>query len=603
MCSQCHRTRRRRAAVLALAPVLTIANPIAAQLRTFLHSDGSQPAASASMFGDVALAAEAKASTDSSTVKYTCPMHPHYIADEMGTCPICGMDLVKLETGNNLSSTTGEGRTVITVAAETIQNMGVRLGKAELSSFGRGLRSYGIVHENERRQTEITARVEGWIEDLKVTAVGDQVKRGDLLFKLYSPQLIISQGDFQRSRGTRDLAGRGEGQLRSFGVQRQALAQIKRRKRPMELVPFYAEQDGTISELALRKGTYVKRGMMLAKIQDYANVWLKVGVPEKDMSFVTRDTPAVVTFPNLPGRQVGAVVDYIYPTVDTKTRTGQVRLVIPNTDGLIRPGSYADVSFEVGAQKRLAVPSEAVLRSGAGRYVVVSLGEGRFEPRLIEVGLISDGRTEIKQGVLAGEDVVVSGQFLLDSESALRESFRKLQKLQVPMSLLKLSKNEFAMIDHIIDASLYVHEAIVDGYDVDPKQLDSAISIKDLMWPRYKDTQLAFVLTDAMRALKLIQSARTETALQTALAILNATLRAWVLKGAPDHYKSKKLMVFRDAKSDRIWFQLGAKPINPFARGGGELVAYVNTKAASTAEPETKTTATPAPKAGAQSGR
>ncbi|MEL6297478.1 MAG: efflux RND transporter periplasmic adaptor subunit [Pseudomonadota bacterium] len=582
---------------------MTIANPIAAQLRTFLHSDGSQPAASASMFGDVALAAEAKASTDSSTVKYTCPMHPHYIADEMGTCPICGMDLVKLETGNNLSSTTGEGRTVITVAAETIQNMGVRLGKAELSSFGRGLRSYGIVHENERRQTEITARVEGWIEDLKVTAVGDQVKRGDLLFKLYSPQLIISQGDFQRSRGTRDLAGRGEGQLRSFGVQRQALAQIKRRKRPMELVPFYAEQDGTISELALRKGTYVKRGMMLAKIQDYANVWLKVGVPEKDMSFVTRDTPAVVTFPNLPGRQVGAVVDYIYPTVDTKTRTGQVRLVIPNTDGLIRPGSYADVSFEVGAQKRLAVPSEAVLRSGAGRYVVVSLGEGRFEPRLIEVGLISDGRTEIKQGVLAGEDVVVSGQFLLDSESALRESFRKLQKLQVPMSLLKLSKNEFAMIDHIIDASLYVHEAIVDGYDVDPKQLDSAISIKDLMWPRYKDTQLAFVLTDAMRALKLIQSARTETALQTALAILNATLRAWVLKGAPDHYKSKKLMVFRDAKSDRIWFQLGAKPINPFARGGGELVAYVNTKAASTAEPETKTTATPAPKAGAQSGR
>ena len=106
----------------------------------------------------------------------------------------------------------------------TIQNMGVRLGKAELSSFGRQIRSYGIVHENERRQTDITARVEGWVEDLRVTAVGDTVKKGDLIFKLYSPQLIISQGDYQRSRGERTLAGRGEGQLRSYGVQPQAMA-------------------------------------------------------------------------------------------------------------------------------------------------------------------------------------------------------------------------------------------------------------------------------------------------------------------------------------------------------------------------------------------
>ena len=574
MCSRCHGSRR-RAAVIALAPVLLAGQPALNAVPGLIGGIAGAGSTVKTVLSDAAHAGEAKASTDAANVRDTGPRHPHYSATEMGAGPICGMDLEKLEGGGeDLKSSAAESRTVITVASETIQNMGVRLGKAELSSFGRQIRSYGIVHENERRQTDITARVEGWVEDLRVTAVGDTVKKGDLIFKLYSPQLIISQGDYQRSRGERTLAGRGQGQLRSYGVQPQAMTQIQASNEPLERVPFYAEQDGTISELNLRKGSYVKRGMLLARIQDYSNVWLKVGVPEKDLGFITTETPALVTFPNLPGRQVNAVVDYVYPTVDTKTRTGQVRLVIPNTDGLIRPGSYADVTFEVALQRRVAVPSEAVLRSGAGRYVVVSLGEGRFEPRLVETGLVSDGRTEIRKGVLAGEDVVVSGQFLIESESALRESFRKLQRLQVPLSLLKLSKNEFAMIDHLIDASLYAHEAIVDGYDIEPKHLDPAISIKDLMWPRYKDTQLAFVLTDATEAVRKMQAARTETEVQAALAALNEALRTWLLKGAPEHYKAKKLAAFRDPKSDRIWFQVGAKPINPFARGGGELIAY-----------------------------
>ena len=602
MCSRCHGVRR-RAAVIALAPVLLAGQPVLTGAPGLPEGISGSASMVMTAIRDPAHAGEAKASTDASTVRYTCPMHPHYIATEMGTCPICGMDLVKFEGGGeDLKASAAASRTVITVASETIQNMGVRLGKAEQSSFGRSIRSYGIVHENERRQTDITARVEGWVEDLRVTAVGDTVKKGDLLFKLYSPQLIISQGDYQRSRGTRSLAGRGEGQLRSYGVQPQAMAQIKASNEPLELVPFYAEQDGTMSELSLRKGSYVKRGMLLARIQDYSDVWLKVGVPEKDLGFITTDTPALVTFPNLPGRQANAVVDYVYPTVDTKTRTGRVRLVIPNPDGLIRPGSYADVTFEVGLERRVAVPSEAVLRSGAGRYVVVSLGEGRFEPRLVETGLVSDGRTEIEKGILQGEDVVVSGQFLIDSESALRESFRKLQRLQVPLSLLKLTKNEFAMIDHLIDASLYAHEAIIDGYDIEPKHLDPAISIKVLLWPRYKDTKLAFVLTDAVDAVRKMQAARTETEVQGALATLNEALRTWVLMGAPEHYKGKKLAVFRDPKSDRIWFQVGAKPFNPFARGGGELIAYPSAKSAAAETPGAGSSAAEAGKTGAHSG-
>jgi len=552
-----------------------------------MTADGPAEVSSvASWFGGAAAAAEASTPPDDGNVKYTCPMHPHYIADEMGTCPICGMDLVKLETGPDLGATGAESRTAITVSAETIQNMGVRLGSAEQSTFGRSIRSYGIVHENERKQFEMTSRVEGWIENLKVTAVGDIVKKGDMLFELYSPQLVISQGDYMRSRGNQSVRNGAQSQLRSFGVQSKALAQMRKRKKPMQRVPFYAEETGTVSELMLRKGTYVKRGMMLLKVQDYSTVWLRVGVAEKDLTFLSQDTPATVTFPNLPGRQVAATIDYIYPTIDPKTRTGQVRLVIDNKDGAIRPGSYADVTFDVRAEKRLAVPSESVLRSGQGQYVVASLGEGRFEPRLVETGIVSDGRTEIKRGVLAGENVVVSGQFLLDSESALRESFRKLQKLHVPLSLLKLTDTEFAMIDHLIDAGLYIHEAIIDGYDVEPKQLDAAISIKYLMWPRYKNTQLAFVLTDATKALKQAQAAKTESEMQTALASLFGYMRAWVSKGAPQHYRDKKIVVFEDPASQRTWLQIGDKPLNPYARGGGEKVPYPEASSNVAAAPE-----------------
>jgi Cu(I)/Ag(I) efflux system membrane fusion protein len=503
------------------------------------------------------------------SVKWTCPMHPHYIADSFGACPICGMDLVKLESGgNDLDATAAPKRAAITISPEVIQNIGIRLGKVEKSRFGRQVRSYGIIYENERLLTEITARIEGWIESLAVTAAGDQVKRGTLLFKLYSPQLVISQNDYlggRRGQGTEDA---GIAQLRGFGVQQQAIELIARERRPLQNVPFFAERDGTVSELNVRQGSYVRRGMTIAKIQDYSTVWLRAGVAEKDLGFISRDTPASVKFPNLPGRQANAKVDYIYPTIDGRTRTGQVRLVIDNSDGTIRPGSYADVSFEVHASHRLAVPSEAILANGQGRFVIVSLGQGRFEPRKVETGLTSNAWTEVLKGLSAGEDIVVSGQFLIDSESALRESFRKLERMQLPLSLLKLDRNEQAMMDHLIDAALYMHEALVDGFDTDPKFLEPAISIRQLLWEKYKDTRLSFVLNDATAALKEAQKSTSQSERQAALARLVQTLRQWVLVGAPDHYKSKKLMVYREEmEPSRLWLQRAGPVLNPYGRG------------------------------------
>lgn len=510
-----------------------------------------------------------------SKVKWTCPMHPHYIADEFGACPICGMDLVKLQTSDaGLDGSAAESRTIVTVSPEVMQSMGVRLAKVEQPKFGRSITSFGIVRENERLQSEITARVEGWIDKLSVTAVGDEVKKGSLLFELYSPRLIVAQNDFLNGGSTRGGNNRGRVQLRSFGVQERAIKLIKRRKRPLEKIPFFAEQSGTISELNLNQGTYVKRGMMLAKIQNYKTVWLIASVSEKDLGFIARNTRARVTFPNLPGYKGEAKVDYIYPTIDSKTRTGQVRLILENPKGVIRPGSYADVTFETASRKRLAVPTEAILRSGEGQFVVVSLGKGRFEPRPIERGLVSGRWTEVKKGLKDNEDIVVSGQFLIDSESALRESFRKLERLQLPLSLLKLSKSEFAMIDHLVDAALYLHEALVDGYDVDAKFLEPAISIRDLMWPRYKDTKLAFILDDGAKVLKKAQKAETESETQAALAELVTVLRPWIMTGAADHYRQRKIAFFKERKGRRVWLQLEGRGVNPYGRGRGVQVPW-----------------------------
>ena len=592
----CSKHKRKHVATIATAAYLgqaLLSSPLALPGVSDASSAWSNVLA-ATLAGQ-AHAAEANVTDAADTVKWTCPMHPHYIAAEFGACPICGMDLVKLETGASGTGPLGaERRPIVTIAPEVMQNIGVRLGRAETVSFGRSIRSFGLVEENERLVSDISARVEGWAEQLSVTAVGDEVKQGQLLFKVYSPRLLVSQKDYILYLDQPGRARAGLRQLKSYGVQDRVIEELEKTREPMDLVPFFAEQTGTVAELNLKEGGYLDRGMLLARIQDYRSVWLIVGVAEKDLGFISNETAARVTFPSLPDREINATVDYIYPTVDPETRTGRVRLVIDNKDGLVRPGSYADVTFDVGTKERIAVPSEAVLKNADGRHIVVSLGEGRFEPRKVRTGLISDGWTEVLAGLDGGEDIVVSGQFLIDSESALRESFRKLERLQLPLSLLAPTESEFAMIDHMVDAALYIHEALVDGYDLEPNFLDAAISIRDLLWPRYGRTQLGFVLDDAVAAIKQAQQARTTTEVSDALGRLVDALKPWIMEGAPGHYQGKQVVMFSDAL-DRHWLQIGARPFNPFGSEPAEAVPYP-------AEPASPTETTGVDAAGLEKG-
>lgn len=518
----------------------------------------------------------------SNAQKYTCPMHPHYIADAPGTCPICGMDLVPVETdqpaakpgaAQKSGSAETAGRSVVTIAPEIVQNMGVRTIPAEMTVFGRTIRAFGAISENTRLQTVVASRVDGWIENLAVTAVGDTVKKGDLLFRLYSPDLIAAQQDFVAAlrHGVQGRITSSARRLESLGVQKQTIEDLRQSRKAQERVAVRAEHDGVVARLNVREGTYVKPGDTLVVIQDYSSVWVQASVAEKDLALINENVTARLQFPSLPGQEIAGKVDYVHPTVDPQSRTGKVRLVLNNPNGVLRPGAYAHVVFDVEKQKRLAVPSEAILRDSRGAYVVKALGGGRFQPLRIQDGIVSRGRTEVLAGLENGEEVVVSGQFLIDSESALRESFHKLAGAQTTLAFLDLSPAELSLMDHVVDAALYLHDRLMNGRDITPDHLDAALQAGETLNSRFGETRLAPILEAAAESVRAAQKARSRTELQAALAGLTKALKPWLMEGKPAHYREKGLTLAADGKSGRLWLQQGEKLRNPFGGTGHKV--------------------------------
>ena len=513
--------------------------------------------------------------------QYTCPMHPHYVVDRPGTCPICGMDLVELaseqeseddgaamESMDN-SDKGGMERTTVTIDPETIQNTGIRTEEAQMASFGTLVRSYGDVTENVRLQFDISARVEGWVEDLKVQAMGDEVKKGDLLFNLYSPALISAQQDLISAiaTGYKGRIGSAAKRLVSLGMQKRAIEEVKSRRKAFQSVPYYAESDGLVSAMNVRDGTYAKPGMNLMTLQNYDTVWVDVSVAEQDIPYITKETKAMVSLPALGVKEKEAAIDYIYPTIDRATRTGRIRLVLDNADGKLKPGAYADVELETGVDRRLSIPGDAILKSKDGDFVVVAMDQGRFQPRKILAGLKYKGRTEVLDGLAEKDKVVVSGQFLIDSESALRESFRKMQRMQMPLALLDMTDDQLAMIDHLIDAAIYIQKELTTGRTPNPNMIMPAITLGDHLMPVFRGTKLQFVLEDAEMALKAAQDNVTDKEWQNSLNDLVTALKPWLLEGKPQHYKSKGLQFYMAHGLDTYWLQLGDEVQNPYGEG------------------------------------
>ncbi|MEM9058504.1 MAG: efflux RND transporter periplasmic adaptor subunit, partial [Pseudomonadota bacterium] len=330
--------------------------------------------------------------------RFMCPMHPHYVDDHEGNCPVCGMALVALERKPQAQGA------AVQVDAQMVQSMGVRTAAVALEKFGREVRAFGRITASPRLETVVASRVEGWVQALAVTAEGDAVTTGAVLYEVYSPQLVSAQRDYLAglSSGTSGRADSARQRLKSLGMQAGTIDRLRRTRRQIENVPVVAEAPGVVAMLAVREGAYVKPGDTLMRLQGYSRVWVMASLAEQELGDVATGQTARMTFPAIPGAPRQGAVDYVYPTVDPTTRTGQVRIVVDNPDALLKPGAYVDVVLTIDRRERLAVPGEAILRDSRGAHVIVALGGGRFAPRAVETGVSAAGNTEILTGLAAG---------------------------------------------------------------------------------------------------------------------------------------------------------------------------------------------------------
>jgi Cu(I)/Ag(I) efflux system membrane fusion protein len=362
--------------------------------------------------------------------QYRCPMHPEVVRNEPGQCPICGMALVKVETEGQAASTGAAGPEV-RISPAVVNNLGVKTEPAVLGVLPRRAETVGYVSFDERKVQQVRPRAEGWVEGLAVRTMGETVRAGQVLFTLYSPMLESAQQEYLDALqiGNRDLIDASKDRLGALGLDSGTAARIAKAGRPSGRVAYTAPISGVVTELELKEGSMVTPEMVAMTITQLGSLWVIAEVPEAQAGWVAAGTAAEMRFPSLPGEQVTGHVEYVYPELDMETRTLRARIVLDGPPAAVRANMLASVSL-VGTSgpEVLSIPRSALIRGGTEDRVVVALGEGRFAPRRVVAGAESGERVAIREGLAAGENVVVAGQFLLDSEANLRSGLGRLEE-------------------------------------------------------------------------------------------------------------------------------------------------------------------------------
>ena len=356
--------------------------------------------------------------------KYICPMHAEIITDDPNaTCPICGMDLVLLE--NNGDSD------VVELSTTIMNTLGVRTKKVKRRTIYRRIDSVGYVTHDENKIRRVSLRTEGWIEKLNVKTVGERVEEGDLLFQVYSPKLVNAQEEFlqalEASNNDEVIMKASRDRLRALGISFAQIEHLKKSKSVDQLISVYAPQNGVVIDLNIREGAFVPPSTSVVSLVDLSSVWLMVDVFESQIDWVKNGQSAEAKLSFMPDKTWEGTVDYVYPSVDLKTRSAKARLKFDNVGEMLKPNMYAAVTIYAQPRRKvLTVPREAVIRTGSQARVIVAMGEGRFKPAIVHIGIETDSKVEIIGGLEEGQEVVVSSQFLIDSESSMRAALLRL---------------------------------------------------------------------------------------------------------------------------------------------------------------------------------
>lgn len=401
-------------------------------------------------------------------VQYTCPMHPEIITDTPGQCPICGMDLVKIEAltqqgeksvaagteddfFSDLKESGGAGAIVIPTDRETVhvgldalQAAGVQTTPALRGRISRTARAAGLITADETRIRHVHTKVDGWVESLAVNFNGQLVSAGQPILSLYSPTLLASQEEFLRAKETaarfssnedeglrelgRQLFAAARRRLELFDVPASFIDTLEKEGKVSRSVMLNAPVAGFVTAKSIFEGQQIVPGQELYTITDLSRVWIEANFYEYEASRVNTGQEAELTLPHMPGLKLQGKATYIYPFLSPESRTLKVRFEFDNPDLTLKPAMYADVRVELAAAEAVVVPDSAVMATGSRTLAFVEIEPGTFEPREIITGLRGNGRVQILSGIRAGETVVIKANFLLDSESRLRANTARVMK-------------------------------------------------------------------------------------------------------------------------------------------------------------------------------
>mgnify|MGYP003626962268 FL=1 len=352
-----------------------------------------------------------------------------------------GMDYTPVYADVDGNDGTAPG--TVKIDATTVQNIGVRTARAEKGLLSRIVRAVGRVDFDETGLALLYPKIDGWVDTLRVDKTGAQVEHNAVLLSFYSPQLVSSQEEYllalenlkilgdspfeDISTGAERLVKSARLRLELMDIPEHQIKELEKTGNVKRNIHIHAPFHGVVIKIGVREGQYITPRTELYQVADLSKVWVYAEVFEYELPWIKEGDLAQITVEGLPGREFHGRIDYIYPYLDMKTRTAKVRLEFDNADGALLPQMFADVTLQnKRSEATVLVPAEAVVRSGTRKQVFVVRSPGKFEPHEVEVGVTSEGKTQILEGISAGDEVVTSAQFLIDSESSLREATAKM---------------------------------------------------------------------------------------------------------------------------------------------------------------------------------
>jgi Cu(I)/Ag(I) efflux system membrane fusion protein len=381
---------------------------------------------------------------------YHCPMHPSYISDKPGDCPICGMKLVPVNQNEHdqisaiaKENEGGNDGSQIKIDPTTVQSMGVTTAIVENKKLKKEIRTSATLENDETGVYIVNTKYSGYVEKLFIDFTGQTVRKGQPLLTVYSPDLVSTQEEYLQALrysqglsggsqiahdGAQSLVESAKRRLLNWDISESQIEELTKRGIPQKAMTIFAPANGVILEKMVIAGQNIEAGMALYKIADLSKIWAMANVYQEDLPYIKTGLTAEVELSSMPGKTFEGKVQFISPVLDMNSKTAQVRIEIPNTsDYTLKPQMFANVRIlSPVSENGIAIPEQAVIHSGTRNIVIISPGNGYFKPQEVQLGATADGYVEVLDGLKEGQIIVTSSQFLIDSESNLRTAIDKM---------------------------------------------------------------------------------------------------------------------------------------------------------------------------------